>query len=563
MGHARAGELELLEKAVQAARADHYRLNVVNYTAIANAHAEHGQAADAFLVLGDMRRRHVAPTDATLRVASKAAMRVPARQRAVLFLRETLSWVRRSGASSCTRAWNQCLRALITRGGVDDALDTLNDVLTHSSSTTSTVTERARGVSASSSSPSSMPVPDACSFNQIITALGRAHRLKDALLLFGRMLMSPVAPDVVTYNAVLAAALEDVAPRSAPWSGNGGGGERAEQQTDVAFVSAVQRSMARRGVGSDATTETLMLRLLSRRGFNDVDAYAGADAGVAGSGGTTAARSYAEETSRVARKLVQRALDSAKLRDALDKPFFDAALTALGLAGDVGGVASTFDAMLRRSVRPDALTLRALLVGASAHGDVGLARVVLAASQGLGAAPDEHAFTTAIATCARATPCDAGAADEFLSAAAEAGVGWTAPLLNAAISSRGADASAALALWKRLQDCADAALRNVLEDHMVYCALFRACGRAARPDLALRVWYAAKNARHLLPNSHASCSVFNALMRGARERERECGGESRAFADNLFGRNYLRLLRTECGVRDDIDWPIERIRIKF
>lgn len=506
MSSAQAGDLSLLESAINAARADDYHLNVVNYTAIANAHVVAGNPADAFNVFAEMRKRNVAPSNATLRVASKAVYRMTSVRSAADALLESLNWARHAGTFPCVRTWNLCMNSLIARGAIDDAVSILRDM--------------------SGSTLAATPVPDACSFNQCITALGRAGRLADALGVFGRLLVGPVPPDVITYNAVLDAALADTSSKS-----------DSTTDVEVSFVTAVRNSMKRRLVSPNVTTETLALRVLSRRGSS-----------------SSVTPSVKHFTSSMIRHVLQNEVMSAHL----DKPYFDAALTALGLTADMNTLSLTFDTMLAHHIFPDILTLRALLVGAKVRGDVPLARILLNTAPRLGFSPDEYAYTAAIAACAHASPADPKSADDFLRDAARAGMRWSAPMINAAISCHGNDVQNAVSLWKRLSAEGDQCTRDTLTSRVVYDALLRVCGRAGKPDLALRVWYAAKNSNHIAPNSRESRSVFNAFMRGAEETT-----SGHNVADNLLKRNYLRLLKTECGVKDGFDWPVERIRIKF
>lgn len=222
------------------------------------------------------------------------------------------------------------------------------------------------------------------------------------------------------------------------------------------------------------------------------------------------------------------------------------------------GVSTAFVEMNSRGVRPDVLTVRALLVAASHCGDVKLATKILDVSHDFGLHSDAYMYTTAIATCARAEPTDPETADALLSQALERGTVWSPAMINAAISSYDSDVSKALNLWKKLRTCPDESSRVVLGERGVYEALMRVCGRSCRPDLALRIFYAAKNAYHVSANSPESRSIFNAFMRGITEANAETNVNR-----NPLKRQYLQHLKTECGVVDEIDFPIERIRIKF
>lgn len=217
--------------------------------------------------------------------------------------------------------------------------------------------------------------------------------------------------------------------------------------------------------------------------------------------------------------------------------------------------------MANLSLRPDGLTIRALLAGARYLGDVQLAEGILKIAHRNRIPPDSVHYTTAITACRYAAPPNVEAADEFLQTALAHGATWTPAMVNAAVATYGADVSKALALWKRLRTCEHAPSREVLKERGVYDSLMRVCGRAGRPDLALRIFYAARSAGHLNGNSSDSQSVYNAFRRGVSE-----GGLDEIVEGNLLKRKYVEHLKLECGVADQIDQldlPIERIRIKF
>lgn len=214
--------------------------------------------------------------------------------------------------------------------------------------------------------------------------------------------------------------------------------------------------------------------------------------------------------------------------------------------------------MTRHNIKLDQLTVRAVLLGASFLGDVSLARTILDLSYQHGMRCDAHAYTSAISSCARSNPPDPNAARELILQAASRGTTWTSAMINAAISSHGDNFSGAINMWKQLRLQTPANSRNVFAERVVYDALMRVCGRAARPDVALRVFYAAKKSEHLIPNSSSSRFVFNAFRRGVREANLQ-----HAIDGNPLKKQYERHLRTECGATDDTEFAIERIRIKL
>lgn len=224
----------------------------------------------------------------------------------------------------------------------------------------------------------------------------------------------------------------------------------------------------------------------------------------------------------------------------------------------MNGVAHAYSEMINRGIRPDTHTIRALRLAAKICGDVPLSLKILDVTLSCGLQPDAHSYNSAIAACARSSPNDPETADKLLQQALERGVKWTNSMVNAAISSCDNDVSMAIALWQRLRSCPDEESRSVLAERPIYDALLRICGRSARPDLALRIVYAAKKANHMVSNSVDSRSVYNAFKRGLKESD----GEEKV-ARNAIKRQYVQHLKTECGVTDWTDIPIERIRIKF
>lgn len=224
----------------------------------------------------------------------------------------------------------------------------------------------------------------------------------------------------------------------------------------------------------------------------------------------------------------------------------------------MNGVAHTYLDMIAQGIQPDAHTVRALLLAAKICGDVPLSLRIVDVTLSCGLQPDAHTYNSAIAACARSSPNDPETADKLLQQALERGVRWTSSMVNAAISSCNTDAPRAVAFWQKLQTCPDEESRNALTERPIYEALLRICGRSVRPDLALRVFYAAKKANHVAINSADSRSVYNAFNRGLRESD----GEER-IAKNALKRQYLQHLKAECGISDWRDLPIERIRIKF
>lgn len=510
-----------MHAAVNRARADKCKLNVVNYTTIANAHVEFGNPADAFEVFAEMRRQSLGPNNPTIRVALKAVQRLTRRKDAIYKSLDVLSWARVENKSPlCTRTWNLFLKELTKLDAVNDAISILTDM-------------RLNRVN--------VPPADVWSFNTCIIALARKHKLYRALDLFAIMLCGPhpVSPDVVTYNSLLEAAVLHTGVLPA------GSVPDAEERLFTAFVN----SMNTHAVVPDVHTDTLFLRLLCRKGATP-------NVGAVESIVKKRIPNFDLYASSVAQKNANGRDYRARTKP--DKMFFDAALTAYGQAGDMDSVGKLLRVM-SGVVGPDILTLRAVLTGAGHQGDIAFARRALCIARMHGVQCDQYMYTSAIAACARSKPPRPDTADELLTEAVRNGVPWCPPMINAAISAYGDDIMRAVNLWRSLRSSTtDKSVQDLLSERMVYDALFRVCGRSIRPDLALRVWYAAKNAHHMNPNSDESRIVYSAFMKGVHEAE----GED-LLHTHLLKRTYFRLLRTECGPRDSISWPIERIRIKL
>lgn len=224
-----------MRRAVRAATADGYALNVVNYTTMANAHAQHGDPHNAFSIFAAMRDARIRPTNVTLRVALKAAERIPDARYATDAILECLRWVARERVQPCEKSWNMAIRSLAQR----KAFPQLRNVFTwmHNRSLDSNV--------------GNVPSPNQYSYNTYIHALGKDARFKEAFKLFLDMLMSTVHPDVVTYNTLLEITLGD---------DKGALGDASN------IVHAILKSMNRRNVKPNTTTETLILRLLCSNG---------------------------------------------------------------------------------------------------------------------------------------------------------------------------------------------------------------------------------------------------------------------------------------------------------
>lgn len=558
---ARCGDIIRLESSVRAAKEDKYILNVLNYTTIADGYIRGKEPAKAFDVFAEMRSRQIKPTSASIRVAARAASAMTNHKLAT----ESILSIIQCSIDSYTpdytpeyidhvRAWNHCLGALMHHGAVNQALKLLMKMMHESCDNPA------------------IPFPDACSFNQCITYLGRSNRFLEAMSLFGTMLVghycrhhrnhvSP-SPDVITFNAVLGAALIwdrqlpscMNSPQGSPLSKPDTNNTKWDQPPNptVSFVDAVVSCMDRRKVEPDLFTETLILRVLSRnhnferQRDNQTNRLLAPEPESLSTKATSDLR-------RFTRSQIQRAI--SKFSMALDKPYFDAALAALGSTNDINMIIVVFRIMRSRAIRPDHFTIRALLKYTRASHDTALAEFLIRTTYSMGCQPDYRTYTMAIASCVDQPLV----AHTLVKQAMENGVTLSPGMVNAAISTTGHDVSSAIRLWQQIRTKASAAeVDQILVSRVVYDALFRVCGRSGNPRDALRIWYACKNAKHVQPQSTDSRALFNAFMRGLDEGHKES-----EVKRNIFKNSYMKLLRTECGVPDNIEWPVERIRIKW
>lgn len=533
--HAKSGNLSLLQHAVRSAAQDGYELNAVNYTTIANAHAEHGSPQQVFNVLSMMRKQQIPPTNVTLRVAIKACQKWRDLRKSQNAILESLQWVSSAHIEPCLRSWNLALGVLAKRGAYREVGETVQWM--HNAE--------------------HLPSPDTRSYNVYISSYKRSTRIREAIDVFRRMLLGPleIRPDVVTYNTLLDIAVCTDLPR-------------ISQDTDEApsrFVDAILGSMARQRVKPNLTTETLILRVLSRKEACSPDPQFL----------WTRFSKLLETNSALADKQVSnQSFETIHSTQAL-RPFgsdialnenilcviwqyLDAAIIGFGRTSDINGMLQAFSQMIHNELQPDNYTFKALLLGSSYLGDVGLAKSILDVLHRNCVTLDANLFTTAIASCARADPRDPISAESLLHYAHENGIKWTSAMINAAISSWGDDSVGAIQSWQKLRTCSDEKSRKALHARMVYDALMRVCGRQARPDLALRIFYAAKKAGHVRGNSPNSRSLYNAFRRGSRE-----SGVDKDIDSNILKRPYVHHLKAECGVQNDIHLPVERIRIKL
>ncbi|CAM9131809.1 unnamed protein product [Ectocarpus sp. 12 AP-2014] len=167
--------------------------------------------------------------------------------------------------------------------------------------------------------------------------------------------------------------------------------------------------------------------------------------------------------------------------------------------------------------------------------------------------------------------------------ATERGIHLNGKICNAVLVGFGADLTGAISFWRR---CVRPALvqdsdvesngisaqqtRRPQENRKkdlfsAYCGLLYVCGRAQRPDAALKVVFALKK-DGIRPSSALSNTYFKARKDSRESEDDPQAGPPRFRMMRLLDRQLENTLEVECGVSkhaDQMDLPIERIRIRF
>ncbi|CAM9296218.1 unnamed protein product [Ectocarpus sp. 4 AP-2014] len=167
--------------------------------------------------------------------------------------------------------------------------------------------------------------------------------------------------------------------------------------------------------------------------------------------------------------------------------------------------------------------------------------------------------------------------------ATERGIHLNGKICNAVLVGFGADLTGAISFWRR---CVRPALaqdsdvesngisaqqtRRPQENRKkdlfsAYCGLLYVCGRAQRPDAALKVVFALKK-DGIRPSSALSNTYFKARKDSRESEDDPQAGPARFRIMRLLDRQLENTLEVECGVSkhaDQMNLPIERIRIRF
>ncbi|CAM9125160.1 unnamed protein product [Ectocarpus fasciculatus] len=172
--------------------------------------------------------------------------------------------------------------------------------------------------------------------------------------------------------------------------------------------------------------------------------------------------------------------------------------------------------------------------------------------------------------------------------ATERGIHLNGKICNAVLVGFGADLTGAISFWRRcvrpalVQGSDEESERDAVDGisaqqtrrpqenrkqdlFSAYCGMLYVCGRAQRPDAALKVVFALKK-DGIRPSSALSNTYFKA-KKDARDSEDDSqAGPARFRVLRLLDRQLENTLEVECGVSkhaDPMDLPIERIRIRF
>lgn len=266
--HSRNANLPALAAAVREAEADGFRLNVVNYTAIAHAQLAAGHPQQTFHVLDDMRHKGILPNNVTLRVAARAAAawrKQPTNAR--ISLLHALRWTAVAAdqtESPDVKTWNLVMRNLV-RLQQFDAVPLVFDWMLKGKVYLND------GHKDNLKQSQNVPKPNSWSCNTCLLAYCKMGMVKEAYILFAKMIVgrnSMPKPDLVTYHTLLELAL-----------GRGGiPGQEYEKNDNsthtmlpTKFIDNILNSMHRQHITPSFFTETLILRVLCRKHISPVD----------------------------------------------------------------------------------------------------------------------------------------------------------------------------------------------------------------------------------------------------------------------------------------------------
>lgn len=210
--------------------------------------------------------------------------------------------------------------------------------------------------------------------------------------------------------------------------------------------------------------------------------------------------------------------------------------------------------MQRHGIRADMYSINSILALLSRAGAVHAALHAFDQLRAMNAPIDAFTYSAVLSACARCEPTRPADAERLLWQATRDGVRWAPAMVNATLSAFGSKISEALRCWKEIRANAQPSDESAARSIQAYEALMRVCGRAARADMALKIVYAVRKSNDL--PAVRGTNLFNAFKRGVRE-----GGAEQKL-QCIPAQWYVQHLETECRAFD-IDFPIERIRIKY
>ena len=225
--------------------------------------------------------------------------------------------------------------------------------------------------------------------------------------------------------------------------------------------------------------------------------------------------------------------------------------------GDAAGVSEILGEMVNRNFKFDKYGFQAILVSLSRCGRADLTEETFEKWRRCHGAVDKYSYTELLCSLGRCSPRRSEKGLFFMQQAVEDGVTWTDAMVHACLSSFGDDAMGAIRCWQSLRSRATDDCMQAVQSCLSYSALMRVCGKAGRPDLALRLFYAFQKSRLLNSEQNLGTQLYQQFARGLQN-----GGKEEHVNANILKRQYLEHLQLQCRAFT-LELPLERIRIKY
>ena len=247
---ARSGDISRMEELVHSTKKSEFVLNEIHYTTIASGYANAGSFQKFFDVLAYMRDLKIPPKNGTLRLVAKTCMSWKKRKMAIFALEQAVKWYADDAKEPAeVRTWNYVLLAFAKLRAYRKTIETLNTMISRGGRL------------------SSVPTPDAQSFNICLSALTSTDDCFEAFLLFARMKIHgksfSVFPDAATYSLLLQHALSSdlftLTSETRPFS------KICLLNDSLAFAQRIRESMERNNIPMDNRIRTQILRLITRK----------------------------------------------------------------------------------------------------------------------------------------------------------------------------------------------------------------------------------------------------------------------------------------------------------